>query len=55
MWVVNIFDIGAVSAHWYPGPPEGPLGYDPAADLNNDGAVDIFDIGIVSAHWGETA
>ena len=52
--IVDIFDIGAVSAHWYPGPPVGPLGYDPAADINGDGAVDIFDIGIVSAHWGES-
>jgi hypothetical protein len=52
---VDIFDTGAVSAHWYPGPPVGPLGYDLECDLNCDGAVDIFDIGIVSVHWGETA
>jgi hypothetical protein len=51
--IVDIFDVGILSAHWYPGPPIGPLGYDPAADLNNDGAVDIFDVGIASAHWGE--
>jgi len=52
--VVDIFDVGYISAHWYPGPPTGPLGYDPNADINNDGAVDIFDIGIASAHWEQT-
>lgn len=52
--IVDIFDIGSVSAHWFPGPPIGPLGYDPIADLNNDGSVDIYDIGIVSANWGTT-
>ena len=52
--IVDIFDIGSISSHWYPGPPVGPLGYDMYADVNSDGAVDIFDIGIVSAHWGET-
>jgi hypothetical protein len=52
--IVDIFDIGYISAHWYPGPPIGPLGYDVYADINNDLAVDIFDIGIVSSHWGET-
>jgi len=51
---VDIFDIGMISAHWYPGPPIGPLGYDTNADINNDGAVDIFDIGITSAHWNQT-
>lgn len=52
--IVDIFDIGYISGHWYPGPPIGPLSYDVYADINNDLAVDIFDIGIVSAHWGET-
>jgi parallel beta-helix repeat protein len=52
---VDIFDIGSISAHWYPGPPEGPLGYGANADINYDGAVDIFDVGICSAHMGETA
>jgi hypothetical protein len=52
--VVDIFDIGFISAHWYPGPPVGPSGYHIDADVNNDGAVDIFDIGIASAHWGDT-
>ncbi|MGD8505575.1 MAG: dockerin type I domain-containing protein [Candidatus Bathyarchaeota archaeon] len=52
--VVDIFDIGKISSHWYPGPPIGPSGFDIDADINNDGAVDIFDIGITSAHWGDT-
>jgi len=52
--IVDIFDIGFTSAHWYPGPPIGPLGYNAIADINNDLAVDIFDIGITSAHWGQT-
>ncbi|MFB0523499.1 MAG: dockerin type I domain-containing protein, partial [Candidatus Bathyarchaeia archaeon] len=52
--IVDIFDIGYISAHWYPGPPVGPLGYDLSADVNGDGAVDIFDIGIVSSNWGES-
>jgi hypothetical protein len=52
--VVDIFDIGYISAHWHPGPPVGPLGYDGNADINSDGAVDIFDIGITSAHWGQS-
>ncbi|MGD8505665.1 MAG: dockerin type I domain-containing protein [Candidatus Bathyarchaeota archaeon] len=52
--VVDIFDIGEISAHWYPGPPIGPMGYDAKADINGDGAVDIFDIGIVSSCWGES-
>jgi len=51
---VDIFDIGAISSHWYPGPPVGPSGYHANADINNDVAVDIFDIGITSAHWGES-
>jgi len=46
--IVDIFDIGFISAHWNPD-------YHPDADLNYDGIVDIFDVGIVSAHWGETA
>jgi hypothetical protein len=50
--IVDIFDIGSISAHWYPGPPIGPLGYGREADLNLDGSVDIFDIGICSANWG---
>lgn len=52
--IVDIFDIGTISAHWYPGPPIGPSGYDANADINNDGAIDIFDIGITSANWGQS-
>lgn len=52
--VIDIFDIGVVSAHWHSGPPTGPLGYDSSSDLNNDEAIDIFDIGILSVNWGQT-
>jgi len=52
--IVDIFDIGGISAHWYPGPPIGPLDYHPNADINDDDAVDIFDIDITSAHWGQS-
>ena len=52
--VVDIYDTGVISAHWHPGPPLGPLGYDPNADINSDGAVDMLDAAIVSAHWGQT-
>jgi hypothetical protein len=52
--IVDIFDIGSVSAHWYPGPPMGPLGYDWFVDVNDDGSIDIFDVGIVSANWGRS-
>lgn len=52
--IVNIFDAGTISAHWYPGPPIGPLDYDANADINSDGAVDIIDVGIVNAHWGQS-
>ena len=52
--IVDIFDIGYISAHWYPGPPVGPLGYDVNADINGDGAADISDIGITSACWGQS-
>lgn len=53
--IVDIFDKGAISAHWYPGPPIGPLSYDANCDVNHDDAVDIFDISIASAHWGESS
>jgi hypothetical protein len=52
--ITDIFDIGSISARWYPGPPIGPLGYDADYDLNLDGAIDIHEIGIISHHWGET-
>jgi len=49
--VVNIIDVSMVSAHWYPGPPIGPLGYGAASDLNGDGNVDILDIALISSQW----
>jgi hypothetical protein len=49
--VVDIFDAAAISAHWYPGPPSGPLGYGPNFDINGDGAIGILDAAIVSAYW----
>ena len=52
--IVDIFDIGTISSHLYPGPPIGPLGYDANADINDDDAVDILDIDITSGHWGQT-
>ena len=30
---VDILDLGLISGHWYPGPPIGPLGYDPLYDI----------------------
>jgi len=51
---VDIFDIGSISAHWYPSLPVGPLGYGREADINLDGAVDIVDIDIASANWGQS-
>ena len=51
---VNILDSGAISAHWYPGPPIGPMGYDSNVDINNDGEIDIFDAALVSSHWQES-
>ena len=51
---INVLDAAEISAHWYPGPPIGPLGYDSNADLNNDGAVNILDAGILNVNWGQT-
>jgi len=51
---VDMLDMGEISAHWYPGPPIGPLGYDANADINSDGAVNIIEAGIVSANWGRS-
>jgi hypothetical protein len=51
---VDIFDIFVISAHWYPGPPEGPLGYDANVDINGDGKIDIIDVDIASAHWAQS-
>jgi len=53
--IVDIFDIGTISAHWCPGPPAGPQGYDALVDINHDGNIDISDIEILSGHMGETA
>lgn len=52
--IVNILDISHISAHWYPGPPIGPLDYDPNADINKDGAISILEVSIVSANWGRS-
>ncbi len=49
--IVNIHDAADVSAHWYPGPPLGPLGYSSDADINGDGKVDIDDVGQINANW----
>ncbi len=51
---VDIFDIYAISAHWYPGPPAGILGYNYEIDINDDGAIDIYDLRIANANWGRT-
>jgi len=51
---VNILDAGAVSNHWYPGPPVGPSGYDPNADVNCDGKVSIVDLAIINGNWLRT-
>jgi len=51
--IVNIIDVSVVSAHWYPGPPVGPLGYDAASDLNGDSNVDILDIALISSQWAQ--
>jgi hypothetical protein len=50
--VVDIFDGSVISAHWYRGPPQGPLGYDAFYDLNRDGAIDLMDAAQVSQNWG---
>jgi hypothetical protein len=49
--IVDIVDVAAVSAHWYPNPPIGPYGYDPNFDLNNDGKINVQDTSILSAYW----
>jgi len=53
--VVNVVDAAGVSAHWYPGPPIGPLGYGREADINLDGVVGILDSALVSANWNRIA
>jgi hypothetical protein len=49
---VDVFDLALISAHWYPDPPEGPLGYDPNVDINADYYIDIGEIEIASSYWG---
>jgi hypothetical protein len=49
--IVDTVDSSFISAHWYPGPPIGPLGYTPNADINSDGKVGLLDAVVVSAHW----
>ena len=49
--VVDILDASMASAHWYPGPPEGPLEYDPNLDINGDGEINIVDVALISAYW----
>ena len=51
---VDIQDVGLLSAHWYPGPPIGSLGYDATVDIDNNGAIDILDVAVASANWGRT-
>lgn len=53
--IVNVIDAASVSAHWYPGPPIGPLGYGREADINQDGIVNILDGAMVSANWNRVA
>lgn len=48
---VDVLDAALVSAHWYPGPPLGPLGYDLICDLNGDAAINVLDSAVVSAYW----
>lgn len=51
---VDILDAGLLSAHWYPGPPIGPLGYNANVDINNDGNIDITDQAVVNAYWHQS-
>jgi len=50
---INMVDLSVVSAHWYPGPPTGILGYNANADFNNDATINILDLAILSANWGQ--
>lgn len=53
--ILDIYDEVFIASHWY-NPPYiiGPCGYDPRADLNDDGLVDIVDAGIFSLALGNT-
>ena len=48
---VDIQDASLISAHWYPGPPIGPLGYNVQYDINKDGKVGVGDIATVNGNW----
>jgi parallel beta-helix repeat protein len=48
---IDIIDAAAISAHWYPGPPVGPLGFDTSSDINGDGSIDFLDAALVSSYW----
>lgn len=49
--IVNVVDGAGVSAHWYPGPPIGPLGYDVNCDIDRNGLIGVTDAALVSAYW----
>ena len=48
---VDLLDAALISAHWYPSPPVGPLGYDSTFDLNGDARIDVLDLAVISAYW----
>jgi len=48
---VSMVDLSLVSAHWYPGPPIGPLAYDPDYDIDGNGAINMLEVSTVSACW----
>jgi hypothetical protein len=48
---VDLLDAACISAHWYPGPPVGPLGFDSSFDVNGDAAINIADLAVISAYW----
>lgn len=50
---VDVFDILKLKYH-RSGPPPGPGGFNPDADVNQDGLIDVFDILIAKAHLGES-
>ncbi len=50
--IVDFIDRQGIIDHWWPGPPPGPLGYDPDYDIDSDGRIDIFDLEFVNDNWG---
>jgi len=48
---VGMADMSGISAHWYPGPPMGLLGYHPNFDINGDGSINMQEVSIMSAYW----